>query len=455
VDHKLKVSFDTEVNHLGVLIGDTSLKRIVSLSTSGVFVDKTLIPGFWTSDNFSVDSGFQGHLYTREQDSLVVRIPSTEYPDIEKIKTAIALNFKIWNSFVGIRLVSAESPITLVSDHLPSESVKLPGNITWFTGNMNDATRLLFNSSKFSYLAFIFSTEVLQDLGLYNSLEDNYQDIANHTSLLMDKNECMELLQEQVNFCARSYPFNNKASAAHLVESVPTDRAYVFKPSGGAAGIGLFPLNLIGTGIHQIAEHVDLLRQAGNLPVRFQIQEFIPGNIYGCSACFLGNGRYEVLEIHEQMINSQGRCTGSRWNSEIAAAKQELVFDFYRQIASIKQLNPGGLICLDFIQDKVIEVNPRIAASAPIAHILRMRNLFRSRYGDDFNIHQIDLNTNISVPYEMIRNGKFWDLVLDIWNDHRVMCLPQGINPFGSSRMVFINDDSGSTYQKLFLKSIS
>lgn len=455
MDHKLKVSFDTEVNHLGVLIGDTSLKRIVSLSTSGVFVDKSLIPDFWTSDNFSVDSGFQGHLYTREQDALVVRIPSTEYPDIEKIKTAIALNFKIWNSLVGVKLATPESPITLVSDHLPAESVKLPGNITWFTGNMNDATRWLFNSSKSSYLAFIFSTEVLQHLGLYHLLEDIHKDVAGHTSLLMDKNECMQLLQEQVNFCAKSYPFNNQASASHLLDTVPPDRTYVFKPSGGAAGIGLYPLNLIGEGIHQIVEHVDSLRQEGKLPVRFQIQEFIAGNIYGCSAFFLGNGRFEVLEIHEQMINPQGRCTGSRWNSEIAATNQELVNDFYQQIAGIKKLNPGGLICLDFIQDKVIEVNPRIAASAPIAHILRMRNLFRSRYGDDFNIHQIDLNTNVSVPFEMIRNGGFWKLVQSIWNDHRVMCLPQGINPYGPSRMVFINDYSNSSSQKLFLKSIS
>jgi hypothetical protein len=455
VDHKLKVSFDTEVNHLGVLIGDASLKRIIALSTSDVFVDKSLIPGFWTSDNCSVDSGFQGHLYTREQDALVVRIPSAEYPDIEKIQTAIALNFKIWNSFTGIKLAGPESLITLVSDHLPAAPDKLPGNITWFTGNMNDATRWLFNQSGYSYLSFIFSREVLQHLGIYHSLEDNYQEIAGHTSLLMDKNECMQLLQEHVNFCARSYPFNSQATVSRLLGTVPADRIYVFKPSGGAAGIGLFPLHCSGAGIHQIVEHIDLLRQEGKLPVRFQIQQFIPGNIYGCSACFTGNGRFELLEIHEQLINAQGRCTGSRWNPESAAAKQELVLDFYRQIAGLKQLNTGGLICLDFIQDKVIEVNPRIAASAPIAHILRMKDLFRSRYGDGFNIHHIDLNTSVSVPYAMIRSGKFWNLVQSIWNDHGVMCLPQGINPYGASRIVFINDDSGSTSQKLFLESIS
>jgi len=450
----LDVSFDTDVNHLGVVIGDKSASRIIALSTSGVFIDNSLIPNFWASDNFAVDSGFQGHLYTREQDILVLKTPSLKLQDIEKVRASITLNSKIWDFFTGTSLAGADSPIILVSDDIYSKGIKFPDNIFRYTGNMNEAAKWQFISSKSSYLAFIFNRETLQQIGIYNHLHSNHKKAANSISLLMDKNECMQLLQKEVTCCAQSYPINESATASAIINNIPTDRSYVFKPSGGAAGIGLFPTNLVGGSVEQITRHMDLLRRTGKLPDRFQIQEFIPGNIHGCSACFWGDNQFEILEIHDQMISKYGRCTGSRWTLEIVSTHQENVLNFYKQIATVKQLNLRGLICLDFIQDKVIEVNPRITASAPIAHILRMKNFFKQKCGTDFKIRQIDVNTNIALPFEMIINGEFWKLVQYFWEYHKVICLPQGINPYGPSRMIFINDDSGSSSQKRFLRCL-
>ena len=52
------------VNHLGLIIGDKDQDRIIAVATSSVFDDASLTRIFWKIENTSMDSGFQGHLYS-------------------------------------------------------------------------------------------------------------------------------------------------------------------------------------------------------------------------------------------------------------------------------------------------------------------------------------------------------------------------------------------------------
>ncbi|PSL01208.1 hypothetical protein [Cecembia rubra] len=451
----LQLSFDSEVSHLGVLIGDATADRIISLSTSNVFVDDTLIPGFWSKTVSSIDSGFQGHLYTREKDAFVLSLPIVTNEVIGEVRKCLEENSRIWEFFTGSKLANKESPIILVSALDPPAPLFFPDNFFFIKGTMDDAVKWLLESDHFAYLAFTYNKELMQKIGIYHYLEDGHQEVANLTSLLMQKNESVRLLKGQHDYFASTHLFDARQNLDEQLGALPDLGYYVFKPSGGAAGIGFYPTNFIGAGKREIAGHIKALEQSGQLPMKFQVQEFLPGKVYGCSACFFGNGNFEMLEIHEQTVTQKGRCSGSRWTPEITFAHQDFVYNTYRKISSIKDLKLGGLVCFDFIQEKIIEVNPRLIASSPISHILKMGDFFRYKYGKGFCIHQIDINTEVTIPFEKVNSGELYRLVLEIWERDKVMCLPQGIHPNGLSRVVFINDDSRSTSQLNFLNELN
>ncbi|CAA6802729.1 MAG: Unknown protein [uncultured Sulfurovum sp.] len=200
--------------------------------------------------------------------------------------------------------------------------------------------------------------------------------------------------------------------------------------------------------------HVMKLKNKGELPNRFQIQEYVRGIPYGASAYCKGNGEFEILEIHEQIINKKGKFIGGRWTDTIMSEKIEFVKKIYSKILNSVSLNFTGLLCIDFIDDKVIEVNPRLTASGPISHVLKMRNKLKQKFGNDFCIKQIDLNTGLNIPFEIVSNGILYNKIEKIWKEYGVICLPQGLNPFGTSRMIFINDNLKKTAQKEFIKNI-
>jgi hypothetical protein len=118
----MELLFDTDVNHLGVLIGNRHSERIVALSTSDVFINRLLIPSLWGKGNEAIDSGFQAHLYTRPEDIFVVRVQSNDFSAVEKVQAAIGQNCVIWDSLAGIRIASPKSSIALASDYSPPNS---------------------------------------------------------------------------------------------------------------------------------------------------------------------------------------------------------------------------------------------------------------------------------------------------------------------------------------------
>lgn len=450
----MKILFENESNHLGTLIADSNLKRIIALSTSDVFFDKSLIYNFWKIDSTNIDNGFQAHLYTKEDDILVVRIPFVDDSVVQKVSIAIRVNYDIWNRLIGATILSHEDSIVLVSDHTCPNSIVLPKNFSWYQGEFFEAAASLFKNSAYSLLAFTFSKQVLKTLDIYSSLGDDIKNIAHDISSFMDKNSTFELFQKGKVDSPKTCLFTENKFLNTNLDHLFTANSYVFKPSGGAAGIGIYCNKDTLTSKEDICRYVMKLKNKGELPNRFQIQEYVRGIPYGASAYFKRNGEFEILEIHEQIINENGKFIGGRWTDTIMSEKVEFVKKIYSKILNIVSLNFTGLLCIDFIDDKVIEVNPRLTASGPISHILKMQNKLKKKFGNDFCIKQIDVNTGLNIPFEIVSNGILYNKTEQIWKQHKVICLPQGLNPFGTSRMVFINDNLNRTAQKEFMKNI-
>jgi hypothetical protein len=74
---------------------------------------------------------------------------------------------------------------------------------------------------------------------------------------------------------------------------------------------------------------------------------------------------------------------------------------------------------------------------------------------NNFTIQQIDINTSVQISYNFLSSGKLQQLIKQTWEESRMMVLPQGLNPFGNSRLLFINDNKKGTGQQMFIKKIS
>lgn len=447
-------SFATDVNHLGVLIGNPKANRIIAVSTSAVFKDKCLIPTYWGVDDSSLDSGFQGHLYTRPDDILVVRSPHIAENIPEIVRTAIEANYKIWKSLTGIQLASPESRIIISSDYISESSFHMPDNVLWETGNLHDVAASYYQNNGNAFLAFVLNNQLMDSLDIQSKINNHQAAQVESISLLMDKNSAMEILQNHHINCAKTYPYDGKIDVKEELNRIPDSGRYVFKPSGGAAGIGLYNPSGNGATLKQIQQHLKNLKINRLLPDRFQIQQFLPGVPYGVSAGFDGGANFEIFEIHQQIIKD-GTFLGGRWTPVIENQLMEKTDLLYRQLSKINQLSLAGLVCLDLIDGKIIEVNPRLTASAPISHMLRLEERLSNHIPGDFKIRQIDLNTRLNVSYELIKNGTLYRLIKYIYKEFEVLVLPQGLNPFGNSRFIFMNDDQPGTAQNTFINQIS
>lgn len=444
---------ENELIHCGFLIGDQEKNRIVAVSTSSVFDDDQLLNTYWKTDSDSIDSGFQGHIYTRSNDILVIRIPDFSELAVQLSLSAIDEAKYIWEFLTGIELISSKGQIT-ISGNFISTPKATKSNIHYFNGSLNEAAKNEFNTGDNSLIAFVLNSKLIRSFQSSNQLTSELIKIAQTNTILMDKNKTMAILQENGVRCAKTYLIDESHPLENLLEKLSPKKKWIFKPSGGAAGIGVFGRIEKGANKNQIKNHIAELMELNLFPVRSQVQEFIEGEAFGVTAFIFPDGRFEIFEIHRQQINASGRFTGGNWNPEIQQEKMEMVSDLYQQLAGVNNPSIRGLICIDFIGDKIIEINPRLTASAPIAHLLRLEQKIRSFRGSDFAIKKIDLNTTVSVSHDQILDGRIKELAIDLQKKFGVLILPQGINPFGNSRFIFINDDPNATAQKEFLQRL-
>lgn len=444
----------SDMGYLGTLIGDPNSNRIVALSTSSVFSDKALTQSFWGVKSTAIDNGFQGHLYTRPSDTLVVCPPNNDIGTPQKVIKAIEVNYEIWKTFAGIELSTPKCPLILASDFNSPPKDCLLDNLTWHVGSMLGAAITRHIKSSEAVYAFVLNTQLIDMLGSLPPNSSDLIDQADTTTLLMDKNTAMEILQNNNIKCAKTCPINEDTDLEVKLGNIPSGHSWVFKPAGGAAGIGVFGNRSGGVSLTSIRSHLKTLKHQNQLPLRFQIQEFIHGNPYGVTASFGKNGRFRIFQIHSQLINNEGKFTGGTWTQAFQAKQMVFVNDLCQQLANIEQPSFSGLICFDIINQKIVEINPRLTASAPISHILKQQSQISDHHRRKYQIKKIDLNTQIAIPYHAFQKGTLIGLVESIWQEFDALVLPQGLNPFGISRLIFINDDILKTAQQMFLKRI-
>jgi len=441
-----------DVTHLGTVVGDADRGRIIALATSGVFDDPALVRAFWNRDATDIDSGLQGHLYTRPEDVFVVRIPRADDVAISLLAAALDVNAHIWAAATGISLASSRSRLVMACTVARSGTGPLAPHLTWHVGALADAAARQFRAGNGALLAFVLDRAVLERLNL-ETIDAALSEQAATTSRFMDKNESMRALQAIGVPTAESWGFTPETWRRTGPHLLPPDGRYVFKPSGGAAGIGVFFDRGSGSTARAIENHIVSLEATGRLPGRFQVQRFLRGTPHGVSALLSGGDAVDILEAHRQVIASDGRWVGARWTPRIQAAQSEAAGNIYARLAGTHALT--GLVGVDMIAGMVIEVNPRLTASAPIAHLLRRARVIREHRGPGFRMRQIDVNTSVAVPWDAVADGRLCALIDRLDIEFGVLALPQGLNPFGDSRFVFVNDDSRGTAQRFFRRHLA
>lgn len=440
--------------HLGELVGNPAADRIIAVATSLVFRDPSLTQLFWGVNAAHLDSGFQGHMYTRPNDTLVVQVPEVTEGVVEKVLVAVRLNTAIWRNLTGIKLLPATGQIILASYGRNFLRRSLPRNIVCYSGAMVDSAVARYLTTDDALLAAVLDERVVRKLANGHHSLDSFREQATTTGLMMDKNSAMKLLIAKGIHCADTFWVNDETGVEQILQKIPADGRYVFKPSGGAAGVGLYSNGGRGASRKMIRLHLEKLQSEQKLPSRFQIQEFIDGSPYGVTASLSGNGEYKIFEVHQQLVSRAGRFTGGRWSPVIQKEKSTLVHFLLSRLAEMTTPQLTGLLSLDFIGDKIIETNPRMTAAAPISHILQAKWQFENYLGTAFHIEQIDLNTNVPIDFTLVQSGRLRTLIEQIWKEFRTLILPQGINPFGSSRIVVINDDESGAAQRQFLATV-
>ena len=435
----------SDTDHLGVVVGRQDGPRIVALATSAVFSEPSLLRTYWHTDAAHLDSGIQAHLYTRPQDILVVKVPDGAADPARRIGAALDANAAVWRRHAGIELATSGSRIVLVTGSGPPVVRSAVPSTTWFHGTLIDAVAETWASGVGSVLAFVLSEEFLDRLPP-SAADLDLARRARVVSQLMDKNVAMGILAAGGVDCPLTvvHPAVDGSSDLHLPEGL----RYVFKPAGGAAGVGVFTDNGRGADVATLTGHIADLRAAGVLPRRFQVQEFLSGPVLGASIWLDGAGGCRVLEIHRQTIDGSGRFQGARWTRTGEATHVAAV----RAIGEAMSVALGVplLVGIDLVDGRVIEVNPRLTASAPIAHLLRHEeSLGRALPGG--SIESIDLD--VRVP---IASGSRLATAVDrVRQQHGTLVLPQGINPYGSTRVAIVNDDEAGSARSAFVHLVA
>ena len=410
----------SDVDHLGVLVGDPAADRVVALSTASVFADHSLLRTYWHADPTTIDSGLQAHLYTRPDDVFVVNAPPAA---LGTVSAAVDVNAEIWRRLTGMELASSRSRIVLAPAVL-------------------HAAAAYYRAGAVAFLAFVLDDALAGELRIDDSALLRQ---ARATTRLMDKNVAMGVLAAHDVPRPVTHCWDDRTSPSQL-DALPDGPSYVFKPAGGAAGIGVFPGGGRGASRDAVLEHVAELRRLGRLPRRFQIQEFVPGPLLGTTGRLRPDGRFDVLEVHGQEVDADGRFVGARWALAEQDRLRREVVPVYETLAGAADLPP--LMCLDVVAGRVLEVNPRVTGSAAIAHVLRHEAALSARRAPG-RIERIDVVSQFEIPPEAIRSGRILDVVETVRQRYGALVLPQGLNPFGRSRIVIVDDDAEGSARQL------
>ncbi|WP_157373465.1 hypothetical protein [Algoriphagus terrigena] len=435
------------LTHLGVMIAGENPGRIIGMPTSEVYSDPQLLQ----FPKNHLDNGIQAQLYVRDEDTLVVYYPDLSADLLERIRENLLVNSSIWKQLTGISIQPKDLVIAHETSDVADLFKKRPINLK--KGSLLTSSIETMAESGQSILGFVFSSGFLSELKKKIPTSIELDTMARQTDFLMDKNHAITFLAAAGIKVARTFTYERGGFTVSDLDRIGKGE-FILKPAGGAAGIGLFPRAGIGASPELLKDHLSELISSESLPWRFQIQEFLEGPVWGVMGLFLPGGRWQILQVHSQQMNGQGRFTGGRWTRSLEAERLEFAEELFSALANLSSFGYQGLIEFDLIGERIIEVNPRITASSPICHLLSLEGKLQEHLGQGFHLSQIDINTQVQFPEDLEKLRHVANTIQKIQRDTEVLILPQGINPTGKSRVLFVNDDEDSKTQCRFLDEL-
>lgn len=434
--------------HLGVLVNPSGEERLVGLISSEVFLDKDLPRNFLNREAESFDEGFQAQLYCGQGDCLCIQADSISDHVLYLIKTSLDANRRVWESIAGLTIGPEKELVSTVNEF--PETIRPPLRTELRRGSMKQSVTGEFNRGNYRWRCSVLTPELVEGLVLCPEEKLFLSKLAGSTALLMNKNSALQALRESGISVPRTF-FPDRHSFENALKELPGNICYVFKPAGGAAGTGVFPEGTGGSSLHKIKAHLSGLDRNGLLPGEFQVQEFVEGEHWGITYLLLPDRKWKILQIHRQLMGADHRFTGAVWTRTFQEEKTGFAEQLIQRWVHASPIPYQGIFSLDLIGDQVIEVNPRITGTSAIYHVLSQEEKITKSPAE---IHTIHLSTRIKIPAEMIESDRIVQLAEELEASRQVKILPQGINPFGYSRVLFINDNEEMQGQREFIDRI-
>lgn len=445
-------------NLRGISIGEEDIPRIICLASSACFTSPDQALPFLNDLKITeierLNSGMQAHLYTRPGDTLVAKVPpeKTETEARALLEKALRVNAEIWKEQSGIELMTCDNGTLVLSR---PEEVMLSTAFQAYRPGKN--VMLLPSLDEDAVFSFEQTAPGLRS-------------VATSFAALNHKNSCMELLAANGIPVPRTFTYEARENPSERLrcdlKDLGEEIRFVFKADGSAAGVGVDTNQGQGYRPQEIMALVETLHTASRLPKRFQLQEFIRGVSMGAIAVVTSDGSFKVTDIHRQDIG-KGLFTfeGAYWQASLDKAYRGPIEQIFERIVAIEELSLRGSVGIDFISqgDKlyVIEVNARTTGATPITLILdkqkKIESYVRKREASlgcssTFRIEEMLLNLHVKVAAELLEDGKFSKVLAQVKQEAKwlrprgapeVLILPQGIDPFGSTKVLLVNEGPG------------
>lgn len=335
----------------GIVIGNANSPRIFSLSISSQMQDPKGADLTLGCSIVTKDKGYQMHLYTREQDQLIVRIPpqAISLEAIQLVDLAIRTNQQIWDYFAKVKLCGSNQVLAVSesSDISGLQSKETKGQLNFHKGTLDQVSRELFFESGGQIVLPIISEDRIRGIQIAPSLDS----VAAWVSTLNDKNKAIPILKRSGIQVPETYTVDDPSEITNVLSQLDSKKQYVFKLAGAVASIGMFINNDQGCTPKQIIEHLAILERAGKTPRHFQIQEFINGSSYGGIVMIDQNRNLQLLSIHQQIIE-QGNWLGLRWEQQIETKLKDFVLESVTALLKEQEISLLGAFNIDFIVSK-------------------------------------------------------------------------------------------------------
>ena len=421
---------------LGIRLAPMVGPRIVCLQTSACFPGfPERLPaslGLGAREVHAVDVGVQGQMFTRPGDCMVLRWDAP-YSD-DSMNHALEINARLWRCQMGIEIAEPDCG--------RFEKVEAQGSLL-------DTAYDLYDHGAGALIASYLNPRTARRL-LPNDSE--FARIAESHEFLNLKGHCVDLLARQGVSTPQSISFRLADRELPWLDRLDrhSSTRYVVKVDGACGGAGIFTNHDRGFKQQQLPRVIDRLAADG-LNASVQVQQFIPGTSLGAVALFEADGSFRILSLHQQKTRS-GKIAKLTWTFEMQTQFAASASKAFEALADANELRLLGPVGLDFQvagnQLFAIEANARLCGSAPLYYV-------RELLGIGSSVQRISIINDVVVPPSLLEGDRLATVIGRARHTQpRARILFQGINPFGCSKMLMINDDEQSTAERHMLAEL-